>query len=279
MNGDDTAFLKLLHISDLHFGPPFHPEVAEALLHILPTVDVHAAIISGDLTQRAKREQFVEAKQFLQRLPQVPQLVIPGNHDVPLYRVWERLTNPHGLYREIITDDLQPVLKIEGAVIVGIDSTNPRKAITNGHITKQQLQDVTAAFQKEGPAAVRVIVAHHPFAPAPDLLKDKRMPDSQRAIQQFEELGVEVILGGHLHRSYIGNTLDFYPGKHRDRGIIIVQCGTTTSRRGRGRESEKNTFNIVEFFPTTIVVNHYMFFSQSNTFEKISCHIFRRNHT
>ncbi len=276
MNGNEPAFLSLLHISDLHFGPPFHPEVAAALLRLAPTLNVQGIIVSGDLTQRAKREQFIDARRFLDQLPRLPTLVIPGNHDVPLYRIWERFANPHGLYKQYITDDLQPILRVNDAVIIGIDSTAPRTAITNGRISRRQLEQVAAAFQAAGEAKIRIVVAHHPFAPAPDILKDKRMPFSQRAIQQFEELNVEVILGGHLHRAYIGNTLDFYPGRHRDRGIIIVQCGTTTSRRGRGRESEKNTFNVLEIFATTIVVNHYMYFSQSDAFEKISCHIFRR---
>ena len=273
---NEDVQLTLLQISDLHFGPAFHPEVAAAVLEIAPTLKPDAVIISGDLTQRAKREQFEDAKTFLGQLPGVPQLVIPGNHDVPLYRVWERLTNPLGLYREIISPDLSPVMRINGAIIVGLDSTAPHTAITNGFISKKQLEQTATVIRSEPAAQVRIVVAHHPFAPAPDLLHDKRMPNSKRAIQQFVELGVDMILGGHLHRAYIGNSLDFYPGVHRDRGIIIVQCGTTTSRRGRGRESEKNTLNLIEVRPSTIVIHHFMYFHETGRFDRVSFHAFVR---
>ena len=123
MNSIAENPIKLLHISDLHFGPPYVPEVGEAALRMASKLKSDAVIISGDLTQRAKREQFESAKQFLDRLPKSPQLVIPGNHDVPLYRIYDRLFRPHALYQEIISAELNPVLKIRGAVIAGLDST------------------------------------------------------------------------------------------------------------------------------------------------------------
>ena len=92
--------LTLLHLSDLHFGPPFVAEAAEAVVRMADEVDLDAVIVSGDLTQRAKPEQFRDARRFIERLPDVPTLVVPGNHDVPLYRVWERLTRPHEAYLE-----------------------------------------------------------------------------------------------------------------------------------------------------------------------------------
>ena len=46
---------KILHISDLHFGPPFVPAVAEAVLKTIPSLDLDAVVVSGDLTQRATR--------------------------------------------------------------------------------------------------------------------------------------------------------------------------------------------------------------------------------
>ena len=268
--------IRLLQISDLHFGPPYVEQVGEAALRIAISLHPDAIIINGDLTQRAKREQFVAAKQYMARLPQVPQLVIPGNHDVPLYRVVERLVDPHRLYREIISKELNPVLKIDGAVIVGLDSTSPRRAISNGQIFKWQLDHCERALRETPSGIARIVVAHHHFAPAPDHLRDSNMPNAKRAIERFADLKVDMILGGHLHRAYIGNSLDFYPGSHRDRGIIIAQCGTTTSRRGRGREQEKNSLNQIEIVEGRITITHYMYFHESDAFEETSRHSFRR---
>ena len=268
--------IRLLQISDLHFGPPYVERVGEAALRMAISLHPDAIIINGDLTQRAKREQFVAAKHYMERLPKVPQLVIPGNHDVPLYRVVERLVDPHRLYREIISEELNPVLKIDGAVIVGLDSTSPRRAISNGQIFKWQLDHCERALSETPSGIARIIVSHHHFAPAPDHLRDSNMPNAKRAIERFADLKVDMILGGHLHRAYIGNSLDFYPGSHRDRGIIIAQCGTTTSRRGRGREQEKNSLNQIEIIEGRITIIHYMYFHESDAFEETSRHSFRR---
>jgi hypothetical protein len=101
------------------------------------------------------------------------------------------------------------------------------------------------------------------------------MPKAKRAMMRFVELDVDLIMGGHLHRSFIGNSLDFYPGCHRDRGIVIAQCGTTTSRRGRGREQQKNTFNVVSVGKYKIKVTHFLYFSEHG-FVESSSHEFVR---
>jgi hypothetical protein len=85
-----------------------------------------------------------------------------------------------------------------------------------------------------------------------------------------------MILGGHLHRSYIGNSLDFFPGHHRDRGVIIVQCGTTTSSRGKGRERDENTFNLIEAGSQSHTVTHYMYSEETGEFAPLSRHTFPR---
>jgi 3',5'-cyclic AMP phosphodiesterase CpdA len=268
--------LTILHISDLHFGPPYVPRVGEALLRVAPALDPDVIVASGDFTQRAQRQQFEQARAFLDKLPSVPCLVVPGNHDVPLYRVVERMLHPHQLYCQYISPELDTVLKLKNAVIVGLDSTAPRRTISNGRLHRDQLDFCGRAFHEAPCGAARIVVAHHHFAPAPDYLHDQTMPKARRAVNRFVDLGVEMILGGHLHRSYIGNSLDFYPGNHRDRGIVIVQCGTTTSRRGRGREREKNTFNLIRIDETTLQITHFLFFDDNSGFAPFSRYTFPR---
>ena len=105
------------------------------------------------------------------------------------------------------------------------------------------------------------------------------MPKAKRALDVFEELQVEMVLGGHLHRAYIGNSLDVYPGKDRKHVIVIVQRGTSTSRRGRAREREKNSFNWIRVTDDSIRITHYMYFDDAHGFAPVSRHIFpRANH-
>lgn len=223
-----------------------------------------------------KREQFARAREFLDRLPDVPRIVVPGNHDVPLYRIVERFADPHGLYREFIHDETDYVVRLDGAVVVALNSTAPRTAISNGRIHPGQLEFCGEAFRDAPPNAARIVVTHHHFAPAPDYERDQTMPRAKRAMNRFVDLGVDLILGGHLHRAYIGNSLDIYPGNHRDRGIIIVQCGTTTSHRGRGKEREKNSLNLVTFDEDTIQVTHYLHFEEQDGFRPVGRHVFPR---
>jgi 3',5'-cyclic AMP phosphodiesterase CpdA len=214
--------LTILHISDLHFGPPYVPRVGEALLQVAPACHPDVIVASGDFTQRATRQQFQQARDWLDRLPEVPRVVTPGNHDVPLYRIHERLFHSLQLYQEFISPNLDSVLRVDGAVFVSLNSTSPRRAISNGRLHRGQLEFCRDAFRNSPEDAARIVVAHHHFAPAPDYLHDQIMPKAKRAMGQFEADGVEMILGGHLHRAYIGNSLDFYPGGQRDRGVVIV---------------------------------------------------------
>lgn len=267
--------MNILQISDLHFGPYYVPAVGEAMLRAASELESDVIIASGDFTQRAKPAEYAAAREFLGQLPRRPTVVTPGNHDVPLYRVFERIFAPYKLYKEYIAEELNAVYKFDDAVIVALNSTAPLRAIVNGRIRQWQLDYVAEAFASAPEGAAKIVVAHHHFAPAPDYEGGDVMPKSMRAIDCFTELKVDMIVGGHLHRAYIGNSLDVYPGD-RDHGIIIVQSGTTTSRRGRAREREKNSFNYIRITDAVVRVTHYMFFSDTGGFAPVSRHLFPR---
>lgn len=269
-------FVRILQLSDLHFGPPYIEKVGAAVQKLAPELNADAIVVSGDFTHRARASQFEAARLFLDQLPDVPRLYVPGNHDVPLLRLKERMLNPHGLYRRYICSDLNPVLDLQKVLLVGIDSTAPYSAVSNGRIQQSQLDSAHHVLASAHKNAARFVVAHHHFAPAPDYLFDRAMPQARRAILQFVDDGVDMILGGHLHRAFIGNTLDFYPGVQRDRGIVIVQSGTTTSRKGRGREREKNSFNVIDVADATLTVTHYLYFEAEDCFLVSSRHQFPR---
>jgi 3',5'-cyclic AMP phosphodiesterase CpdA len=268
--------MNILQISDLHFGPFYHPEVGEAMLRAAHELEADITIVSGDFTQRAKETEYQAAREFMASLPQRPTIVTPGNHDVPLYRVFERVFAPYDLYRKYIAEELDTVHRFEDAVIVSLNSTAPLRAIVNGRIRRRQLEFTASAFADVPEGAARIVVAHHHFAPAPDYEGGQVMPKAKRAIDCFTEQKVDMIIGGHLHRAYIGNSLDVYPGEDREHGIIIVQSGTTTSRRGRARETEKNSFNHIRIAEGVIRITHYMYFSDICGFAPVGRHLFPR---
>jgi 3',5'-cyclic AMP phosphodiesterase CpdA len=268
--------LTLLHISDLHFGPSYLPTVGEALIRAAHRLRPAVIVASGDFTQRAKPEEFLAARQYLDRLPPANRVLVPGNHDVPLYRVLERLASPYTLYREYLTDTLDVVVHRPDAVIVALNSTAPRRAFTNGRIRRRQLALCAKAFASAPDGAARIVVTHHHWAPAPDYEGSEVMPGAKEALDALTELRVDLILSGHLHRASIINSLDVYAGRDRTHGILIVQCGTSTSRRGRAREREKNTFNWIRIADRSIRITHYMYFAEADGFAPVSRHLFPR---
>jgi 3',5'-cyclic AMP phosphodiesterase CpdA len=161
-------------------------------------------------------------------------------------------------------------------VIVALNTTSPLGAITEGTIRREQLRFCLQAFQEAPEDAARIVVAHHPFAPPPDYESSAAMRGGRRALDLFTRLRVDLVLGGHLHRAYVGNSLDVYPGLDREHGIVVVQSGTTTSRRGRTREREKNTFNVVRIDDQRIHVTCHMYFSDLAGFAAISEHVLPR---
>ena len=268
--------LTIVHGSDFHFGKPHNSRAAEAFLASVRELEPDALVLSGDFTQRAKIREFRAAREFLGQLPDVPIVVTPGNHDVPLYRIFERIFMPHRNYRAHISEQLDTVTRLPGMVVVSLASTAPRTAIVNGRISTAQVDFARAAFETAPAGDLRAVVAHHHLAPAPDYEGDRPLPGARRILDAFEEMGVELALGGHLHRAYIGNSLDVYPGRDRDRGIVIVQSGTTTSHRGRARERAKNTFNVLRVGARHLEVTHYMHFREAGGFAPLSVHAFPR---
>lgn len=263
---------ELLHISDLHFGPPFLRDRAEAVLELAREVPPDAVVVSGDLTQRAKPRQFREAAEFLARF-EAPVVVVPGNHDVPLWRVWERFFAPYRHYRRHVSTELDTVTRIDGMTIVGLNSSRSF-TFTNGRLEESQLAFAAEAFAETPEDDLRVVVTHHHLAPPPDFATDDVMPRAKRALRAFRDQGVDLVLAGHMHRAYVGDSLDLFPGDDREEGIVIVQCGTTTSARGRGRERFNNSLNYLRTAGTSLEVAHYLWRDGSSGFWPHSRHRF-----
>lgn len=265
--------IELLHISDLHFGGPFQPDRAAAVRELADRRRPDLVVVSGDLTQRAKRREFEAAGRFLDELGP-PVAVTPGNHDVPLYRVWERLFAPYRHYRRYVSDELDAVHRMDGLTVVCLNSSR-RFTLDNGRLTGGQLEFAEEAFEAAPEADLRALVTHHHLAPAPDLESGHSvMPGARRALRRLTDAGVHLIMAGHMHRSYIGDSLDFFPDASRDRGVVIVQCGTTTSERGRGREQQRNSLNYLRADMEEILVTHYLWRRDRERFDAHSEHRF-----
>ena len=256
----------IAHVSDLHIGKPFLPHVAEALVTDLEREPYDVLVISGDLTQRAKVDEFKRARAFIDALPDRPLVVTVGNHDVPLYRVFERLLTPHKNYREYISDDLNTVTHIPGATIVALDSSAPRTAIVNGMIREEQLEFARDAFRQAPDGDARLLVTHHALARAPDYQTDRLLPGAGELANALLDMGVELVLSGHLHRSYVSATGDVGPLVPATPNAWLVFSGTSTSRRGRARERGRCSYNRIRLEEEHLRVTAHMYEESRTSF-------------
>jgi predicted phosphodiesterase len=262
----------VLHVSDLQCGRPFLPAAAEAMLRLAHRVGPDAVVVSGDLTQRAKRSEFAQARALLDRLGDVPTVMTPGNHDVPVYRFWERTWAPHGNWIRFADHGRDTVTRLNGATFVALDSTAPYRAIVSGHVTKAQLDLARHGFADSPAEDLRIVVVHHHFVPLPDGAGGDALGDAGRILAAFDEMGVDAVLGGHVHQIHLATSHDVptAPELRARRAIPLVACGTTTSSRGRGVEAGWNSLCVERFGETTLVVEPYRRRPEGRDFEPMT---------
>ena len=249
----------IVHLSDIHFGR-VDARLVAPLVRAVHEIAPDLVAISGDLTQRARRSEFEQARAFLDQLP-TPRLVVPGNHDVPLFNVAARFLNPYGGYRRYIARDLEPVFEDAEMIAVGLNSARSLPFHGGGRLNEAQVARAAARLRAAPPAAVRIVVTHHPF----DLPAGHRDEDligrSGMAMPELAAAGADLFLAGHLHVSHVGHTAERYqtPGH----SALVVQAGTL-STRGRG---EVNTINVVRLAPPGITIERYSWNDAAQTFQ------------
>ena len=240
----------IAHISDIHFGDA-DAIVVERLVEKVGELQPDLVVVSGDLTQRARSAQFKEARRFLDRLPAV-QLVVPGNHDVPLYNVFDRFANPLTKYRKYITQDLAPEFQDDELAVFGINTTRSL-TIKGGRVNEKQVGKLEQRLNATDEGKVKMIVTHHPFDLPEGFDEDDIVGRAKKVMPRLVACGADIFLAGHLHVSHITHSARRY---RLDNGYsaLIIQAGTAASMRERG---EENSFNILETDQRILTVKRF----------------------
>jgi 3',5'-cyclic AMP phosphodiesterase CpdA len=193
--------------------------VAADVAAVHPTLTV----VTGDLTMRARSGQFSQARDLLDRLP-APMLVVPGNHDVPLFDV-ERLFAPYRRYQRFVQAELDPVCRMPGLTVLGLHTT-PRWRWKSGRVSRGQSEAIVAVLGSASAGAVRVLAMHHP----PRAAGLARLVGRRRLLQAVGSARVDLILAGHTHVPR-ASQVDLGATAHRP---VEVVAGTAVSLRTRG---------------------------------------------
>jgi 3',5'-cyclic AMP phosphodiesterase CpdA len=235
---------RIAHLSDLHFGA-VDSRVVAAAIGAVKRAAPDLVVVSGDLTQRARSAQFRAARSFLDLLPQ-PQIVVPGNHDVPLWNLFARGWRPLRKYRRFIGHDLVPFHADAEIAVLGLNTARSF-TIKDGRLNRRQVAAAVTCFGRAAPGATRIVVTHHPFDQPEAARSGDIVGRAAMAMGAFAGLGVDLILSGHLHLARSGPSTTRYPGS----GALLVQAGTATSFRRRG---EVNSFNLIDVDRRTVAI-------------------------
>ncbi len=231
----------LLHLSDPHFGTQQAPVVA-ALLALAAERRPDVVVLSGDITQRARPEQFAAARRFCDALGHAPLLALPGNHDIPLFNLAARLFRPYGRYKKAFGNNLEPVVHAGGFRVVGVNTTRAARHV-DGVVSKSQIERVSRELQPASRDDLRVVVTHQPVAVLRPQDAHDRLHGAGPAIEVWSRAGADLVLGGHIHLPYVMNLQDGTAPAAR--AMWCVQAGTALS--SRIRHGTCNSVNLIHW--------------------------------
>jgi len=229
------AVSVLLQVSDAHFGTE-DPQVLDALRALALEQAPDVAVWTGDLTQRARLEQFAAARRFVETLPAVRTVALPGNHDIPLYDLPRRVLQPYGHYRRAFGDDLEPELDRDDLLLVMVKTTR-RWRHRHGELSDAQIERVAQRLQRASARQLRVVATHQPVHVREPADERHRVRNARDALAAWAAAGVDLVLSGHTHRP------DCYAVQPGARPVWIVKAGTAISVRVR--DGQPNSVNLI----------------------------------
>ena len=280
MSGHAARSVTLFHCSDLHFGHPAVPEQYEAIERLIQERKYDVVAISGDVSQRARAGEFQRARAFIKDAEQVSRvIVVPGNHDVSWWKAPLGFGNEDAIYekyRAYISPDIEPVLQVPGAILVGLNTSqgviretltwNVRDISIIGHLRDTQLEKLRGELAGAPEGDARVVVMHHNPVKG-ELSQRHGLKHTQRILGKFAEYGVDLVLCGHDHQEAVHYI------EHTKRGTVISTAGTMSNRSRGGRPSSVNSIRIT---PDQVEVSTLVWSDTESNFAAGPVKCFRR---
>jgi 3',5'-cyclic AMP phosphodiesterase CpdA len=228
----------IVHLSDPHFGTEI-PRVEQAVRRVVSSLSPELVVLSGDITQRARKSQFVAAQRFVAALDVPRVVVIAGNHDIPLFNLWARAFSPYRNFRRAFGEELSPSYESDDLLVVCTKTTRRRRH-KHGELSRRQIDAVGERLARARPQQLRVVVTHQPLSVTRETDVRNLVRGNEAAIHAWAKAGLDVALGGHIHLPYIQPLMAKYG---LERPVWAVQAGTALSHRIR--EGIPNSLNVI----------------------------------
>jgi 3',5'-cyclic AMP phosphodiesterase CpdA len=209
--------IRVLHLSDLHFGSHSDPRLEPGLEALIERVDPELIIASGDLTHRGRAEQHDRAADFLRGLDR-PVFAVPGNHDIP-YTPVARFTKTWKQF-ERRWETTEPVYRSDTLFVVGLNSVRPWLH-QSGRLRSAQLRHAAELLEQARPQALRIVVLHHHLLGAPWRSRKKPVAKRSKVLAALVDAGAELILAGHIHQAAVSERHEFEVVRRDIRGVTV----------------------------------------------------------
>ena len=213
----------IAHISDLHCGSPyFVPNLMDRAIIEVNDLEPDVVIVSGDLTTFGFRQEYVQARAYLDRIECSDMIVVPGNHDS---------RNVGYVHFEEQFGARQQVLRKDGVCMLAIDSSEPD--LDHGVVGRSRYPWIRQEFAL--PARLRIFILHHHLLPIPGTGRERNVVyDAGDALEVLAASECRLVLSGHKH----------VPHAWRLEDLFVVNAGTVSTLRTRGRG--RPCYNVVE---------------------------------
>jgi 3',5'-cyclic AMP phosphodiesterase CpdA len=249
----------LLQVSDTHFGTERAP-VIEALVALSAALRPDVVVLSGDITQRARRAEFEGARRLVERLAAPALVAIPGNHDVPLYNVLARALDPYGAYARVFGRELEPSYESADLIVLAVNTTRAYRH-KHGEVSAQQIERIAARLRAVRQGKMKIVVTHQPIHVPPGTDEANLLRGHAEAARAWAAAGADLVMGGHIH-------LPFVRQMDTSRPLWVAQAGTAVSHRVR-RGGERNSVNVVRCEHGLRAVERWDYYSERARFEMV----------
>lgn len=253
---------KILHITDLHFGRYHQPDRAAGLVRLAREREPDIVALSGDVSKRAKRNEFAQGREFVTALG-VPTVAVPGNHDVPLYRFWERLLQPYGAYRRYFSAELEPSFRDDELLVVGVNTAHAWTA-TGGRVWPRRARRLEQQLRRSKGGRFAIVLLHHQIIPVPGYGSPKVFWNAAGTASALAAGGADLVLSGHVHMSYLGYS------RVGEVATPVLFSGTASSSRGRGPDQHRNTCHWLEVDDREILIERLEWSAQASGFVPVA---------